>query len=201
MQEATASRSDGEETAKLRKQVDEQRKQLEELRRNSDQRAKQIEERQRAVEEAERQAKKRKEALDQLDERLKQQQKSQPGGQESSGGGAQMAKQLAERETEIKKLKEDSVRAQSETERLLQLMQMTQEEQFAKEKTIMELQEYINRSWFYYAYHSFEILTVLSIIYRALKMERSKRAPSGGADDGRSSDPRGQNRSQVMACF
>lgn len=146
MQEATASRSDGEETAKLRKQVDEQRKQLEELRRNSDQRGKQIEERQRAVEEAERQAKKRKEALDQLDERLKQQQKSQPGGQESSGGGAQMAKQLAERETEIKKLKEDSVRAQSETERLLQLMQMTQEEQFAKEKTIMELQEYINRS-------------------------------------------------------
>lgn len=136
LQEATTTRSDGEETTKLRRQVEEQRKQLEELRRSSEQRAKQIEERQKALEEAERQAKKRKEALDQLDERLKQQQKGGPAAAGASG------KQLAEKDSEIKQLKEDSQRAQSETERLLQLMQMTQEEQFAKDKTIMELQEY-----------------------------------------------------------
>lgn len=39
-------------------------------------------------------------------------------------------------------MKDESQRAQGETERLLQLMQMSQEEQFAKDKTIMELQEY-----------------------------------------------------------
>lgn len=141
LQEATTARSDSEETTKLRRQVEEQRKQLEELRRSSDQRAKQIEERQRALEEAERQAKKRKEALDQLDERLKQQQKNSPAAAAAAGGPA--GKQIAEKDSEIKQLKEDSRRAQSETERLLQLMQMTQEEQFAKDKTIMELQEYV----------------------------------------------------------
>ncbi len=137
LQEATTARGDSEETTKLRRQVEEQRKQLEELRRSSDQRVKQIEERQKALEEAERQAKKRKEALDQLEERVKQQQKNSP----ASAGAA--GKQLAEKDSEIKQLKEDSHRAQSETERLLQLMQMTQEEQFAKDKTIMELQEYV----------------------------------------------------------
>lgn len=110
------------------------------MRRATEQRTKQIEDRQKALDEAERQAKKRKEALDQLDERLKQQQAKSatnqtPGGQD----GGQINKRM---EAEIKQLKEDSVRAQSETERLLQLMQMTQEEQFAKDKTIMELQEY-----------------------------------------------------------
>lgn len=140
LQEATTARSDSEETTKLRRQVEEQRKQLEELRRSSDQRAKQIEERQRALEEAERQAKKRKEALDQLEERLKQQQKNSPA---AAAAGGPAGKQIAEKDSEIKQLKEDSQRAQSETERLLQLMQMTQEEQFAKDKTIMELQEYV----------------------------------------------------------
>ena len=41
----------------------------------------------------------------------------------------------------MKKLKEDAVRTQGEMERLLQLMQMSQEEQFAKDKTIHDLQE------------------------------------------------------------
>lgn len=50
-------------------------------------------------------------------------------------------KQLGEKDLEIKQLKEQNQRAQSETERLLQLMQMSQEEQFSKDKTIMELQE------------------------------------------------------------
>ena len=139
LQEATKARGDSEETTKLRRQVEEQRKQLEELRRSSDQRVKQIEERQKALEEAERQAKKRKEALDQLEERVKQQQKNSSA--PAPAGAA--SKQLAEKDSEIKQLKEDSHRAQSETERLLQLMQMTQEEQFAKDKTIMELQEYV----------------------------------------------------------
>lgn len=42
-----------EETAKLRRQVDEQRKQLEEMRRTSEQRAKQMDERQKALDDME----------------------------------------------------------------------------------------------------------------------------------------------------
>lgn len=45
-----------------------------------------------------------------------------------------MAKQLEESKEEIK-------RGATETERLLQLVQMSQEEQNSKEKTIMDLQQ------------------------------------------------------------
>lgn len=38
--------------------------------------------------------------------------------------------------------KEEAAKASQETERLLQVVQMTQEEQNAKEKTIMDLQQY-----------------------------------------------------------
>lgn len=68
---SSASKAESEETAKLRRLVDEQRKQLEELRRSGEQRAKQMEERQKAFEESERQLKKRKEALDQMEEKIK----------------------------------------------------------------------------------------------------------------------------------
>lgn len=61
---------------------------------------------------------------------------------------AEMRKALGEKEKEIDALSkarakaEADVRAaQGEAERLLQVMQMGQEEQFAKDKTIMELQE------------------------------------------------------------
>lgn len=37
--------------------------------------------------------------------------------------------------------KDEAARAQQETERLLQVVQMTQEEQNSKEKTIMDLQQ------------------------------------------------------------
>lgn len=59
-----------------------------------------------------------------------------------------MRRALGDKEKEIEALQkarehaESEVKnAQSETERLLQLMQMAQEEQFAKDKTIKELQE------------------------------------------------------------
>jgi hypothetical protein len=42
---------------------------------------------------------------------------------------------------QLEEAKEEAKRASTETERLLQLIQMTQEEQNAKEKTIMELQQ------------------------------------------------------------
>ena len=67
---------------------------------------------------------------------------------EGGGGGEaalQLKKQLTEKEAELQKLKEDGQRAHNETERLLQLMQMSQEEQFAKDKTIMELQESVQQ--------------------------------------------------------
>ncbi len=43
---------------------------------------------------------------------------------------------------QLEDAKEESKRAAAETERLLQLVQMSQEEQNAKEKTIMDLQQY-----------------------------------------------------------
>lgn len=59
-----------------------------------------------------------------------------------------MRRALGDKEKEIEALQkareqaESEVKnAQSETERLLQLMQMAQEEQFTKDKTIKELQE------------------------------------------------------------
>ena len=65
------SAKDGEEAVKLRRLVDEQKKQLEELRRNSAERGRQIEEKSKALQEAEAQMKKRKDALDQLEDKLR----------------------------------------------------------------------------------------------------------------------------------
>ena len=69
-------------------------------------------------------------------------------GSEASQQLTELRRALGERETQLDALKKDRDKAvaenrttQSETERLLQLMQMGQEEQFAKDKTIMELQE------------------------------------------------------------
>lgn len=61
---------------------------------------------------------------------------------------AELRRALGEREKEMEtlykareKAETDAKAAQSETERLLQVMQMGQEEQFAKDKTIKDLQE------------------------------------------------------------
>lgn len=54
-----------------------------------------------------------------------------------------MQKILENAERELEKAKEDAGRSSAETERLLQLVQMTQEEQNSKEKQIRELQEYV----------------------------------------------------------
>lgn len=42
--------------------------------------------------------------------------------------------------------KDEAAKASQETERLLQVVQMTQEEQNAKEKTIMDLQQYVDEN-------------------------------------------------------
>lgn len=44
---------------------------------------------------------------------------------------------------QLESANEESKRAAQETERLLQLVQMSQEEQNSKEKTIMDLQQYL----------------------------------------------------------
>lgn len=69
-------------------------------------------------------------------------------GNEASQQVAELRRALGERENQLDSLKKERDKAvsenratQSETERLLQLMQMGQEEQFTKDKTIMELQE------------------------------------------------------------
>ena len=57
--------------------------------------------------------------------------------EERTGGGAE----LAQLQAELAQLRDENSKAQAESERLLHLMQMSQEEQFAKDKTIKELQE------------------------------------------------------------
>lgn len=59
---------------------------------------------------------------------------------------AEMQKTLETAEKELEKAKQESGRAAAETERLLQLVQMTQEEQNSKEKEIRQLQEYVTSS-------------------------------------------------------
>lgn len=53
----------------------------------------------------------------------------------------EMQKELETNRTELEKTREDAQRSQVEMERLLQLVQMSQEEQNAKEKMIRDLQE------------------------------------------------------------
>ena len=55
----------------------------------------------------------------------------------ADGGGSQ----LAELQAELAQLREEQSRAQSQSERLLHLMQMSQQEQLAKDQQIKELQE------------------------------------------------------------
>lgn len=67
---------------------------------------------------------------------------------EQSGGApdkrlAEMQKALETAEKDLEKAKEESNRSTAETERLLQLVQMTQEEQNSKEKQIRDLQEWV----------------------------------------------------------
>lgn len=54
---------------------------------------------------------------------------------------AELQKALETAERDLEKAKEDCNRSSAETERLLQLMQMSQEEQNSKEKQIRDLQE------------------------------------------------------------
>lgn len=62
-----------------------------------------------------------------------------------AGGNAsvigELNKKLAEAEKNQEKAREEVKRTSAEMERLLQLVQMSQEEQNAKEKQIMELQQ------------------------------------------------------------
>lgn len=53
-----------------------------------------------------------------------------------------MNKKLAEAQSKLEKTEEEAKRSAAEMERLLQLVQMSQEEQNAKEKQIMDLQQY-----------------------------------------------------------
>jgi hypothetical protein len=52
-----------------------------------------------------------------------------------------MQQELEANHTELEKTREDAQRSQVEMERLLQLVQMSQEEQNTKEKMIRDLQE------------------------------------------------------------
>lgn len=56
--------------------------------------------------------------------------------------------QIESLQKELEKSKDEASRSQTDMERLLQVVQMGQEEQNAKEKQIRELQEYVNNTNF-----------------------------------------------------
>ncbi|KAK1122955.1 hypothetical protein K0M31_008593 [Melipona bicolor] len=132
----------GIDTTQERRQLEEQKRQIEEQRRQTEERAKSVDQKARTIEEKERtlqsldqDLKKRKAKMDQLEQQLQR-----------SGGSpdkrlAEMQKTLENAEKELEKAKEESTRSSAETERLLHLIQMTQEEQNAKERQIRELQD------------------------------------------------------------
>jgi aromatic ring hydroxylase len=57
---------------------------------------------------------------------------------------SEMQQEVEAYRTELDKTREDAQRSQVEMERLLQLVQMSQEEQNTKEKMIRDLQEYVS---------------------------------------------------------
>lgn len=159
----------GADTMQERKQMEEQRRQLDEQRRQMDDRAKSVDQKSRMTEEKERalqnldqELKKRKARMDQLEQQLQKVialfvkaffsianiYMIQFFLYEQSGGApdkrlAEMQKALETAEKDLEKAKEESNRSTAETERLLQLVQMTQEEQNSKEKQIRDLQEWV----------------------------------------------------------
>jgi chromosome segregation ATPase len=117
-----------------RKRNEELKKQLDEQKRATDSKHRQVEEKERALSELDKQLKKRKEHMDQLEISLQK-----AGGSAAAAG--ELNKKLAEAEKNLEKSQEESKRSAAEMERLLQLVQMSQEEQNAKEKQIMDLQQ------------------------------------------------------------
>lgn len=63
----------------------------------------------------------------------------QAGGSAAAAG--ELNRKLAEAEKNLEKAREEAQRSSGEMERLLQLVQMSQEEQNAKEKQIMDMQQ------------------------------------------------------------
>lgn len=65
----------------------------------------------------------------------------QAGGSAAAAG--ELNKKLVEAEKKYEAAQEEAKRSATEMERLLQLVQMSQEEQNTKEKQIMDLQQYV----------------------------------------------------------
>uniref|UniRef100_A0A1Y1LD43 ELKS/Rab6-interacting/CAST family member 1 n=2 Tax=Photinus pyralis TaxID=7054 RepID=A0A1Y1LD43_PHOPY len=124
-----------------RKHIEEQRKHIEEQSRRVDEQRKTVENKHKHVDEKEKQLaeldkqlKKRKEQMDQLEASLQK-----AGGNVAVAG--ELNKKLVEAEKKLEKAQEESQRSATEMERLLQLVQMSQEEQNTKERQIVELQQ------------------------------------------------------------
>ncbi|XP_050680533.1 ELKS/Rab6-interacting/CAST family member 1-like isoform X6 [Leptidea sinapis] len=146
--QAGQSAKAGEDTAQAKKQLQEEykkledaRKQFEDNRRAVDNKRKDVEEKEKSLMELDRQLKKRKEQMDQMEASLRK-----AGG--STAAVTEMNRKLTDTQKEADEVKkqlnqsqEESKRLATETERLLQLVQMSQEEQAQKEKQIMELQQ------------------------------------------------------------
>lgn len=77
---------------------------------------------------------------------------------------AELNKELDTARQQLQKANEESQRSSTEMERLLQLVQMSQEEQNAKEKTIMELQQSVLYNENYLYFYTFLLRLKLVII-------------------------------------
>lgn len=134
MHNNVAPQKQNEEIIAQKKQLDEQRRQFEEQRKTVDSKHKQMLEKEKHINEMDQDLRRRKDQMDKLEAQLKK-----------AGGGAAAAgelnKKLSQAEQNYKKAMDEAKQKEGEMERLLQLVQMSQEEQNTKEKTIMELQQ------------------------------------------------------------
>ncbi|KAK8407055.1 hypothetical protein O3P69_001991 [Scylla paramamosain] len=139
----------GNDSQAIKRQLEEQMKMVEQKVHTLEQRNKQLDEKEKTLVDLDARLNKKREQLNNMEQQLAKAQTADGATpSEATKQLSEMRRALGDKEKEIEALQkarehaESEVKnAQSETERLLQLMQMAQEEQFAKDKTIKELQD------------------------------------------------------------
>lgn len=140
----------GEDTAQAKKHLQEEFKKLEDARRQFEEhrkaveaKRKDVEEKEKSLAELDRQLKKRKEQMDQMEASLRKAGGSTAAVTDLNRKLTDTQKEAETMKQQLEQSKEEAARLSAETERLLQLVQMSQEEQAQKEKQMMEMQQSI----------------------------------------------------------
>lgn len=139
----------GNDSQAIKRQLEEQMKMVEQKVHTLEQRNKQLDEKEKTLVELDARLNKKREQINNMEQQLAKSHAADGAPpSEANKQLAELRRALGEKEKEMEalykeraKAESDAKAAQSETERLLQVMQMGQEEQFAKDKTIKDLQE------------------------------------------------------------